>query len=71
MANSENHAGKESNVNNTVYLLWFVQEREQDEDTELLIGVYDSEAGRVAQAFDLPSTTNVEGAPSLAGGPGF
>jgi len=27
-----------------VHLLWFVQEWEQEEDTELLIGVYDSEA---------------------------
>ncbi len=26
-----------------VYLLWFVQEREQEEDAELLIGVYESE----------------------------
>ena len=28
----------------TVHLLWFVQEFEQEEDTELLIGVYESEA---------------------------
>ena len=26
-----------------VYLLWFVQEQQQEEDTELLIGVYESE----------------------------
>ena len=25
------------------YLLWFVREHEQEEDTELLIGAYDSE----------------------------
>ena len=27
----------------TVYLLWFVQEHEQSQETELLIGVYESE----------------------------
>ena len=26
-----------------VQLLWFVQEREQEEDTELLLGVYETE----------------------------
>ena len=31
-----------------VHLLWFVQEWEQEEDTELLIGVYDSEANAKA-----------------------
>jgi hypothetical protein len=25
---------------NTIYLLWFVQEREEGEDTELLLGAY-------------------------------
>jgi hypothetical protein len=29
-------------MDETVYLLWFVQERDQKEDTELLIGVYES-----------------------------
>jgi hypothetical protein len=28
---------------NVVHLLWFVRQREQSEDIELLIGVYDSE----------------------------
>jgi homoserine kinase type II len=28
---------------NTIYLLWFVQEREQGEDTELLIGAFRTE----------------------------
>ncbi len=31
-------------MNNNVYLLWFVQEWEQGPDTELLIGVYATEA---------------------------
>jgi hypothetical protein len=31
-------------VNNVVYLLWFVQQSNEEEDTELLIGVYSSEA---------------------------
>ena len=30
-------------MSNIVYLLWFVQEHDQTRDTELLIGVYDSE----------------------------
>jgi len=30
-------------MNDSVYLLWFVQEHQQNDDTELLIGVYDSE----------------------------
>jgi len=34
----------EGRVNSTVYLLWFVQEHQQGEDTELLIGVYGSES---------------------------
>jgi hypothetical protein len=33
----------EDKVNGSVYLLWFVQEGEGDDDTELLIGVYNSE----------------------------
>ena len=31
-----------------VYLLWFVQERKESEDAELLIGVYDSEVAAKA-----------------------
>jgi hypothetical protein len=31
-------------MNNTIHLLWFVQERVDHEDTELLIGAYSSEA---------------------------
>jgi hypothetical protein len=31
-------------VNTSVYLLWFVQERAQESDTELLIGVYATES---------------------------
>ncbi len=31
-------------VSDIVYLLWFVQEHEKGQQTELLIGVYDSEA---------------------------
>jgi len=31
-------------VSNKVHLLWFVQERDQAEDVELLIGVYETEA---------------------------
>jgi hypothetical protein len=31
-------------MNDIVHLLWFVQEREEHEDTELLIGAYSSEA---------------------------
>jgi hypothetical protein len=30
-------------VKDTVYLLWFVRERAESEDTELLIGVYPTE----------------------------
>jgi len=30
-------------MDNTVYMLWFEQEREDCEDCELLIGVYSSE----------------------------
>jgi len=35
-------------MNDSVYLLWFVQEHQQNDDTELLIGVYDSEAAAKA-----------------------
>jgi hypothetical protein len=36
-------------MNDNVYLLWFVQERPQGEDIELLIGIYDSDlAARAA-----------------------
>ena len=31
-------------MNKKVYLLWFVQERKEEGDTELLIGVYETEA---------------------------
>jgi len=30
-------------MNDTVYLLWFVQEQQDSEDIELLIGIYASE----------------------------
>jgi hypothetical protein len=36
-------AERESGMNDKVYLLWFVQERDDCEDCELLIGVYSSE----------------------------
>ncbi|MBB5315482.1 hypothetical protein HDF09_000132 [Edaphobacter lichenicola] len=39
-----------------VYLLWYVSERENEEDTELLIGVYLSEAN----ARDAISRLNVQ-----------
>lgn len=32
-------------MNEKVYLLWFVQERDDCDDCELLIGVYSSEKG--------------------------
>jgi homoserine kinase type II len=35
-------------VNKTVYLLWFVQERDDAKDIELLIGVYETEADATA-----------------------
>jgi hypothetical protein len=36
-------------VNNSVWVLWFQQERGSDKDTELLIGIYRSEeAARAA-----------------------
>jgi len=35
-------------VSNKVHLLWFVQERHQAEDVELLIGVYETEAAAEA-----------------------
>jgi hypothetical protein len=35
-------------MNNRVYLLWFVQEHQEEDATELLIGVYDSEAAAKA-----------------------
>jgi hypothetical protein len=35
-------------MNDRVYLLWFVPEHQEDGDTELLIGVYDSEAAAKA-----------------------
>jgi hypothetical protein len=37
-----------SGVNAKVYLLWFVQERAEGEDVELLIGVYDTEVAAAA-----------------------
>lgn len=33
---------------NNVYLLWFVRERDEGEDTELLIGVYETEGAAKA-----------------------
>jgi hypothetical protein len=35
-------------VNARVYLLWFVRERTEGEDIELLIGVYDTEEAALA-----------------------
>jgi hypothetical protein len=35
-------------VSDTVYLLWFVQERDEAKDTELLIGVYAAETDAIA-----------------------
>ena len=31
-------------MSESVHLLWFVQERDNDEDTELLVGIYKTEA---------------------------
>ena len=42
---------------NVVHLLWFVRERKQGEDIELLIGVYDSETDAgcaIKRLKDLP-----------------
>ena len=36
--------GAEAQTGRRVYLLWFVQERPEAEDIELLIGAYESEA---------------------------
>jgi hypothetical protein len=46
-------------MNDTIYLLWFVQKHQEDDDAELLIGVYDSEAAAKAASE------------SLQGQPGF
>ncbi len=35
-------------MSETVHLLWFVQERNEHEDLELLIGVYEGEAAALA-----------------------
>lgn len=35
-------------MNSIVHLLWFVQERDDGEDVELLIGVYDTESAAEA-----------------------
>jgi hypothetical protein len=44
LSNRDPRVARSSTVSNTVQLLWFVEEREQGEGTELFIGVYQTES---------------------------